>query len=513
MNILSREYNKLVKASFSPEEEQEKVLLRILQKNKNSDFGKKFNFSPINSIEDYQKRVPVTDYDFLFQWIEKEMHGEARQLTESKVESFATTSGTTSDSKFIPITDDYIKAYKKGLRAWIISAFKEHPKIAGKVLTIASARIEGYTNSGIPYGAVSGLMYEHQGKMAKIHSVVKDSRIFAEKDLHMKYYTLARIALAENITHIQTANPLTILNLCRTIEDNAEKIIKDIYNGYLSADYNLKVKKNRRRAIELENLLENEEFLPMNFWKDMELIGCWTGGTQYLFLEQLEKRFGNVPIRDIGLMASEGRMTIPLRDNTSSGVLDIPHSFFEFIPENDIESKKPEILTAEQIEKGENYFILLTTGSGLYRYNILDLVKCTGFYNKTPELAFLSKGQHISNVTGEKLSEYQIVGAYKKTRIDGLPEKFILYPRVSDGKANYVFLSVQEEGNAFAERLDNALMEVNSEYRSRRDGGKLGRLEIKTVSNEEFEKISKNRLKAGNDAQYKHKYIGEINLG
>jgi len=513
---LSGDYNRFVRATSEPEKEQEKVLLEIVRRNQDTAFGQKHYFSRIRSVSDFQSQVPIRDYDSIFPWIEKEMGGEERQLTESKVLSFATTSGTTSSSKFIPVTQEYIDNYKKGLGTWIISAFRQHPDIAGKNLTIASANVEGYTSSGISYGAVSGLMYGLQGFFAKINSVAHED-VFSIKNFELKMRALARIALGSRLSHIQTANPLTILNLCRAIERDSEPIIREIYDGTISAPVSEKtkrrMKKDKLRARELENLLDDGKFTPENFWPDLALIGCWTGGTQYLFLDKLKKKFGNVPFRDIGLLASEGRMTIPLRDSTSSGVLDISGGFFEFIPESQIDDKNPRVLGASQLELGENYFILLTTRSGLYRYNILDLVKVEGYSNKTPKLAFLSKGKLISNITGEKLSEHQIVEAYRKTRAEGMPDEFILYPRMNEEDTpKYVFLSTFRPGKDFLEEFDNALMEGNSEYSSRRKGGKLEGVEAKSVSESEFAEFGRARAKKGKDAQYKHVYIQSLNF-
>ena len=53
------------------------------------------------------------------------------------------------------------------------------------------------------------------------------------------------------------------------------------------------------------------------------------------------KYFADTPVRDIGLLASEGRFTIPLTDASPAGVLDIQSHFFEFIPENEINSTRP----------------------------------------------------------------------------------------------------------------------------------------------------------------------------
>src|SRR6202035_5605187 len=113
-------------------------------------------------------------------------------------------------------------------------------------------------------------------------------------------------------------------------------------------------------------------------------------------------------VRDVGLIASEGRMTIPFTDGSPAGVLDVTSHYFEFIPEAEADSDRPTVLGAHELQEGGRYFILLTTGYGLYRYHIHDLVRVTGFHNGTPLIEFLSKGAHFANITGEKLSEYHV---------------------------------------------------------------------------------------------------------
>ena len=116
-------------------------------------------------------------------------------------------------------------------------------------------------------------------------------------------------------------------------------------------------------------------------------------------------------MRDVGLIASEGRMTIPVDDGTPAGVLDVRHHYFEFIPEEQADRDDPETVEAVDLVEGRNYFILPTTAGGLYRYQIHDLVRCVGFHGKAPMLEFLNKGAHFSSLTGEKLSEFQVVVA------------------------------------------------------------------------------------------------------
>ncbi len=135
------------------------------------------------------------------------------------------------------------------------------------------------------------------------------------------------------------------------------------------------------------------------------------GGSVGAYLRHYPRYYGETPVRDVGLIASEGRMTIPMADGTPAGVLDITSHYFEFIPQEEAGSPQPTVLAAHELVEGRAYFILLTTAYGLYRYNISDVVRCTGFHNGTPLVEFLSKGAHFANLTGEKVSEYHVTGA------------------------------------------------------------------------------------------------------
>src|SRR5262249_15520009 len=140
--------------------------------------------------------------------------------------------------------------------------------------------------------------------------------------------------------------------------------------------------------------------------------------------------YGAPAVRDIGLVASEGRMTIPVENNTPGGILEITSSFFEFIPVDEIDSPCPAVLESHELVEGKDYYILLTTSSGLYRYNIFDVVRCVGWRERTPLLAFLNKGNNFSNLTGEKISEYQVAKSVESAlvRLDHRLTAFSLAP-------------------------------------------------------------------------------------
>ena len=79
---------------------------------------------------------------------------------------------------------------------------------------------------------------------------------------------------------------------------------------------------------------ETGGLLPKDYWPNLQFLSNWMGGTMKAYLRGYPEFFGETPVRDVGLIASEGRMTIPIEDGTPAGVLDVRHHYFEFIPED-----------------------------------------------------------------------------------------------------------------------------------------------------------------------------------
>ena len=148
--------------------------------------------------------------------------------------------------------------------------------------------------------------------------------------------------------------------------------------------------------------------LPKHYW-NLAFLANWTGGTMGLYLQEFPQYFGDVPVRDIGLLASEGRMSIPIEDGTPAGILEVNTNFYEFVPADEEPKTSKHVLRAHEVRPGEEYWILLTTSAGFYRYDIGDVVKVVGFEGQAPVIEFLHKGAHLCSMTGEKLSERQVV--------------------------------------------------------------------------------------------------------
>src|SRR5581483_12457190 len=101
-------------------------------------------------------------------------------------------------------------------------------------------------------------------------------------------------------------------------------------------------RKHPERARELQAIVDRTGTLyPRDYWSQHCLLGNWTGGSVGAYLRHYPKYFGDMPVRDVGLIASEGRMTIPLADRTASGILDVTTHFFEFLPEEEADAPNP----------------------------------------------------------------------------------------------------------------------------------------------------------------------------
>ena len=107
-------------------------------------------------------------------------------------------------------------------------------------------------------------------------------------------------------------------------------------------------------------------------------------------------------------------MTVPVEDHTAAGVLAVHANFYEFIPEDEIEHPRPPVLLAHELEAGKRYYLILSGGNGLYRYDLNDIVEVRGFYHRTPKVAFVRKGRDMVSITGEKLHLNQIQAAIRE---------------------------------------------------------------------------------------------------
>jgi len=517
-------------ALAEPRLAQKQKLLQIIELNKDSEFGKTHNFASIKTVANYQKAVPPCVYEDLEPYIENAMAGVPNQLSSEKPIMFATTSGTTGAPKFIPITPTHMKDYGHAFQIHNWGLTKDNPRAAncpsGRYLIFNSNDVDGHTKDGTPYGAVSGLLRRRQSPIVQRYFALP-ALISRIKNIESKYYSILRLSLCQRIVCIASCNPSTLLLLADQLNDHAENLIKDLFDGGINRKFRSDegladelepfLKRDKDCARRLSALLESEgKLLAYKVWPDLSVLSVWKGGPMKFYLDKLPEKFGQLNIRDFGYMASEGRGTIPLNDNGAGGVAALTSHFFEFVPEEDEGKNEKRFLTLDELETGKRYYIHFTTASGLYRYNINDLMEVVGFEQNTPVLQFVQKGMGISSITGEKLTEEQVTVAiqyairqHQVSQVD----HFILAVQLADTPYynGFVESSIdlpESVLSGMARTIDLSLQLQNVEYKDKRQSLRLAAVRIQTVPHGTFKQLRQKRVLQGSpEAQVKIPFL------
>lgn len=517
-------------ASDKPREVQEAKLFKLLQKNADSQFGRDHNFSSIKSVADYQRAVPIRDYEDFRPYIEKATAGQKKILTVEDPLMFATTSGTTAQPKYIPITPGYMEEFRLASVASGYHIYRSFPKVEqGVALSVVSPAVEGHTEAGIPYGAISGQLFQKEPYWVKKYISPIPYQVFLIRDYEIRYYTLLRLALVLPISCFYTLNPSTISLLLRRLKHYAPALIEDVRRGTISPPGDLPVaaydavskllRADPKRADFLNNLLSDGQFVAHKIWPTLELVTCWTKAAAAFYLADFPEQFGNIPVCDITYGASEGRGTVFM--GPGKQMLALQSHFFEFVPEAEMGSANPTILLADQLEVGQHYFILFSTSGGLYRYNINDVVVVTGFYNRTPMLEFQYKGGNISSFTGEKITELQVTASVVRAakKVGRNLRFFTVIPQFRPEPHYEVWIEPdlgheldsdrsEQQLAQLAQALDDELAIENVEYKTKRDSLRLEKVEARLLTTGSYENFRKYLTSIGvGDAQIKVSHL------
>jgi hypothetical protein len=521
---------KLISASKDTKGTQEALIKKMVSANENTMFGKEHGFNKIKTVDDFRKAVPVRDFEGHRPYIDRMIKGEADILFAGKPISYNTTSGTTDKPKFIPVSQTYYNAHSKINKLWFYSCMKDNPTLFnGRSLSAVSAAVDGYFEDGTPYGSISGKGYQHvPGILKKTFS--SPYPVICIKDYLKKYYAVTRGALAEDITYIVCPSPSNMIKFHTTIMDNFSDLVRDIHDGTLRADVLAEVddadkdevkafySANPQRAKQLEELMakHGEGLKTKHYWPNVACVNTWKQGNFARLIPDVKTLFSeSTAIRAFGYQASEARAGMILGNDWDCSALATHIYHFEFIEEQNKYKEGVETLLAHKIEKGKRYYILISNDSGLYRYDINDIVEVSDFYNQIPLIKFIQKGEGITSLTGEKISELQVIQS-----VDDVSKKigitidfFNMF--CDEENLNYSLFvefapqTSRHNKDAFISAFDLRLREVNPEYEIKRGSKRLTAPLLKELKPDSYNKFKETLIekKYTKDGQYKDSYL------
>ena len=519
--------------SKHPKHAAERTLRDILTISKDTVYGKEHHFDVILSATNaddlfrlYQQFVPVNDnFEPLRPYVERHKNGEENVLFPGKPDMYATTSGTTAQPKWVPMTHKYLKdVYGKMSHVWTWNFIHHRNRIfAGRLFTTVGKELEGYAPDGTVYGSVSGVLVRDIPTLIKKHYTAPAS-VMSIDDYAARNYTLMRLALQHrDVTLWATANPSTILELLRVLDENAEEMIDDIANGTLSWNFDISLhireelnaymSPEPERAKELREILSTYGKLdPKHFWPWLQYMSTWKCGNTKIYMEKYLDRFDfdKTFYQELGYIATECRFGFSL-DDTNESVL-FPHfHYYEFVEESEIENPHKRFLQIHELEQGKRYCAYVTTYSGMYRYNMNDLVEVGGMFYNTPTVHMISKVNGIVSMTGEKLYEPQFIDAVHKAEEEtGIKTKFFVgFADIRESRYHFYYEFVdesvsQEIADGFNLLVDKKLQEINNEYESKRASFRLKEPQAHILLSNAYSRFKAACLRDGfRDGQFK----------
>ena len=503
---------------------QDEFLAEFLRAHHKTDFGRDHGLDKVRTYEEFKNAVPITNYEYVKPYMMRLLHGQTNALLpdDQPVLMFSMTSGTTGEPKHIPVTPRFLADIRRGWNIFGVNVLNQHPQAwLRPLIQISSSTHEQTSPRGKPCGAISGLLAETQKKIVRWMYVVP-RWVANMHDPASRYYTILRHSVGRDVAFITTANPSSTIKLIETGQAEAQRLIRDVRDGTFTPPERIpagqgvkKFRPNPTLARKLEaGISADGKLLPKHFWS-LAFLTNWTGGTLHLYLRRLRELFPGVSVHDIGLLASEGRFSIPLSANSPSGIAEITSNFLEFIPAERREDENPPTLRADELTEGEEYFLVVTNWAGLYRYNLDDRVRVTGYRGQSPEFEFLSRGLHTANITGEKITEHQVVASMRLARrqMGCHVERFVLQGRFCSDTEPYYELRLESSDGSdpagLAECMDKNLAEMNIEYASKRRGGRLGPIKPVILPCGTLEAAEQQAIlnRRGRSEQYKHQYL------
>jgi len=488
---------------------QRKLLLELIRHSAETEFGRRYGFCEIRSAEEYQARVPLTTYEDYVSSIERIGEGQLDVLTRDRVLLLEPTSGSTAPTKYIPYTASLKTEFQKAIGPWIVNLFSREPRLllgqAYWSVTPVTCQNQR-TSGGIGIGFDEESQYLGQWQSRWVQSVMAVPTLVRQigNVESFRYVTLIFLLRSRSLALVSVWNPSFLILLVERLSEWWSSLADDIERGTLSPPSPLAPNlrdclltsnfPNPRRAWEIRQIFGAAEDPPevhASLWPRLRLISCWADGYANLHLSALRRLFPQARVQPKGLLATEGVVSFPLlvqrRTAQAQHVLAVRSHFFEFLPTTSPASSvevQVSPLLAHQLVTGGFYSVVLTTGGGLYRYRLADIVEVVGYLGKCPLLRFVGKAAAISDRFGEKLNEGHVSQALERSLIGhGIRAAFVMVAcdELAEPPAYTLYIETNhrpdEHLGMLGETLERALLE-NYHYRYCRELGQLDALKV-----------------------------------
>ena len=423
-----------------PLDVQNEELKKLIQISKNTEFGKQYEFSSIDSYETFNERIPSFTYEEFFPIINKTINGNQNIFWPEKIKWFAQSSGTTnSKSKFIPVSNSSLdNCHFKGGKDMLCLYLNNNENsnmFLGKSLRLGGSR-KIYENNDHYFGDLSAILIDNLPVWAELISTPNNEISLMDK-WDEKIKAIIEGTLQEDVRSLAGVPSWMLTLLNKLLETTGKKYIDEIWKN-LEVYFHGGVSFKPYRS-EFNNIILNKKF------KYYEVYN-----------------------------ASEGFFAIQDQNESDELLLMLDYGiFYEFI-EIDNANQSEKIIDLSEVEVGINYALLITTNSGLWRYKIGDTIVFTSL--KPYRIKVSGRTKHFINTFGEEVIienvEKSLEIALKKynSTIKDFTVAPLYMKNGKKGKHEWMIEFIKEPNNLdqFMKEIDFQIQNNNSDYRAKR---------------------------------------------
>ena len=425
-----------------PVETQERLLKNLLEQSSSTEWGKLNGYKDITSKEQFAQQMPVSTYEKFYPWIERCLKGEQQILWHSDIHWFSKSSGTTNaKSKFIPVSKESLKdCHYKGGKDLLTLYFDNVPDsklFQGKSLAVGGSCSPNPHINDSQIGDISAVIMANLPTWAQ-YARTPSIKTALMNEWEAKIDRLADECSKENVSNLSGVPTWAVLLL----EYMLDKSGKD-------------------------NMLE--------IWPNFECF--FHGAVSFHPYKSVFQKF--FPSEHVHFMetynASEGFFGVQDDLSRDDLLLYLDHGiYYEFIPIDEIDAEYPKTITLDQVQLHESYALVISTNSGLWRYNVGDVVRFTSIVPY--RIKITGRTKHYINVFGEELvienAEMAIAKACEQTNavLANFTAGPIYFNEENKGGHEWIieFETEPADKNQFTILLDQFLKELNSDYEAKR---------------------------------------------
>ncbi|MBL7741616.1 MAG: GH3 auxin-responsive promoter family protein [Chitinophagaceae bacterium] len=446
--------------------DQERILKNLIKVGRMTEFGKQAGLDKVCEYQGFRQAVKIRDYEEMKPFINLIKEGKHNILWKGRPIYFAKTSGTTSGTKYIPITRDSIPNHINTARNALLCYMAEtgNSRFADGKMIFLSGSPELERIGDIPTGRLSGIVNHHIPSYLRTNQLPSYETNCIE-DWETKLNKIVDETIKENMTLISGIPPWMQMYFDELTKRTGKKV-SDIFPHF---------------SVMVQGGVNFEPYKA----KLLESIG-----RKIDTIELFPASEGFFAFQDS--QNAEGLLL-----NTNSGI------YFEFVPAGEIFNENPARLSLKDVKVGENYALIINSNAGLWGYNIGDTVK---FVSLDPyRLVVTGRTKHFISAFGEHVIgeevEYSLQKAAEEANVQ--ITEFTVAPYVSKGEGKSYhewFIEFENEPSdieGFAVKLDEQMRRKNVYYDDLISGNILTQLKIKTIRKSGFIEYMKSIGKLG----------------